>query len=84
MSADQWLEEGDCSKCRRSKYCSKPCKRHKIATKKRMITNMNMVLKTIGTQIIKDELRKFVQEKNHEKSMLPSKEMREDILKNVR
>ena len=56
MSADQWLEEGDCSKCRRSKYCSKPCKKHKVATK-RMITNM--VLEATGVQIIKNELRKL-------------------------
>lgn len=56
MSADQWLEEGDCSKCRRSKYCSKPCKRHKVVTK-RMITNM--VLEATGAQIINNELRKL-------------------------
>lgn len=22
---EQWLLSGDCSKCRRKKYCSKPC-----------------------------------------------------------
>lgn len=26
---DQWLSDGICSKCRRQKFCSKPCKRHK-------------------------------------------------------
>ncbi len=26
MSGDQWLEYGDCSICRRQKYCKKPCK----------------------------------------------------------
>lgn len=24
-SQDQWLLSGDCKKCRRKKYCSKPC-----------------------------------------------------------
>ena len=27
--ADSWLTDGDCSSCRRNKYCSKECKRHK-------------------------------------------------------
>lgn len=28
MSAEQWLENGDCKQCRRAKYCSKVCKAH--------------------------------------------------------
>lgn len=24
---EQWLLDGDCDKCRREKFCSKPCKR---------------------------------------------------------
>lgn len=24
---ERWLTDGDCTKCRRQKYCSKPCKR---------------------------------------------------------
>lgn len=31
---DQWLQGGDCDICRRQKYCSKPCKRHKIRTER--------------------------------------------------
>ena len=27
---DQWLQGGDCSKCRRQQYCSKPCRMSKI------------------------------------------------------
>lgn len=30
---EQWLLNGDCSKCRREKYCHKPCTRHKRETK---------------------------------------------------
>ena len=26
---DQWLLSGDCSICRRKKYCSKPCTKYK-------------------------------------------------------
>lgn len=28
---EQWLSSGDCSKCRRNKYCSKPCKPSRIS-----------------------------------------------------
>lgn len=27
---DQWARDGDCSKCRRQKYCSKSCKAYKV------------------------------------------------------
>lgn len=30
--SEQWLKEGDCSKCRRNNYCSKPCTRNKRRT----------------------------------------------------
>lgn len=30
---EQWLLNGDCSKCRREKYCSKPCTRCNRKTK---------------------------------------------------
>lgn len=26
--SEQWKLDGDCSKCRRSKYCNKDCKAH--------------------------------------------------------
>lgn len=29
MSSEQWLEDGDCERCRRKKYCSKPCAANK-------------------------------------------------------
>lgn len=31
---DQWLSDGICNKCRRQKFCSKPCKRHKGAVQR--------------------------------------------------
>lgn len=55
MSAEQWLENGDCKQCRRAKYCSKVCKAHRIATQ-RMIRNM--VLERTGAGIIANALRK--------------------------
>lgn len=30
MSNEQWVRGGDCTKCRRQKYCSKDCKQHEI------------------------------------------------------
>lgn len=33
-SRDRWLTDGDCTKCRRQKFCSKPCKRHKGAVQR--------------------------------------------------
>lgn len=54
MSADQWLEEGNCDECRRQKYCSKPCKAHKIATQ-RMIRDL--ILEKTGAAIIKEGLK---------------------------
>lgn len=27
--SEQWLTEGDCLRCRRMKYCKKPCTKHK-------------------------------------------------------
>ena len=29
MEADQWKQGGDCSICRRKKYCRKACTKHK-------------------------------------------------------
>ena len=31
MSNEQWLEDGDCSKCRRRDYCKKRCKKSRLA-----------------------------------------------------
>lgn len=33
---EQWLLNGDCSKCRRKNYCSKPCTRNKRGTEAMM------------------------------------------------
>lgn len=43
MSSDQWLEEGNCAKCRRSKYCSTQCsanKRHVSAHVARLVNSV--------------------------------------------
>ena len=34
MSNEQWKTDGDCTKCRKQKYCSKPCNANKKATNK--------------------------------------------------
>lgn len=33
-SRDRWLTDGDCTKCRRQKFCSNPCKRHNGAVQR--------------------------------------------------
>lgn len=33
---EQWKLQGDCTKCRRDNYCSKPCTRRNRANKARM------------------------------------------------
>lgn len=58
MSADQWLENGDCKQCRRAKYCSKACKAHKIATQKMI---QNLILEKTGATLIGNALRKGLQ-----------------------
>lgn len=34
MSNEQWKTTGDCTKCHKQKYCSKPCAANKRATQK--------------------------------------------------
>ena len=34
MNNEQWKTTGDCTKCRKQKYCSKPCTANKKATQK--------------------------------------------------
>lgn len=40
---DRWLIDGDCSKCRRSNYCSKECKLHRAHRKREMWDTINRV-----------------------------------------
>lgn len=35
-NAEQWKLQGNCSECRRQKYCNKECKIHKIKVKNKM------------------------------------------------
>lgn len=30
---EQWKSGGRCNECRRQKYCSKPCKAHKVSVR---------------------------------------------------
>lgn len=34
---ERWLTDGDCTKCRRQNYCSKPCRRN-IQTQQAQLT----------------------------------------------
>lgn len=58
---ERWLIDGDCNKCRRAEYCSKPC-----TANKRRTTNWlhDEILSTTGLGIIYNELERL-----HTKSM---------------
>lgn len=36
MSSEQWIEGGDCSICRRQKFCNKECKQRRLYQQRRM------------------------------------------------
>lgn len=38
--ADSWLTDGNCSNCRREKYCSTPCKKAKSNRKKALYNSV--------------------------------------------
>lgn len=41
---DRWLIDGNCTKCRRQKFCSKPCKRHKGAVQRELMGMMTSAM----------------------------------------
>lgn len=51
---DQWLLEADCKKCRRQKYCSKPCTRFKQRAREEI---SKMIQKKTGIDKIKEAMR---------------------------
>lgn len=38
---EQWLKGGDCSKCRKASYCSKPCKENTRYTNRKISEAIN-------------------------------------------
>ena len=56
MSADneQWLSGGDCTKCRRFKYCSKLC----TVAKRRRTAEVNAAILDVATKVMRDALDK--------------------------
>lgn len=53
-SNEQWLSDGDCTKCRRFKYCSKLC----TAAKRFKTAEANKVILDIATKVMRDALDK--------------------------
>lgn len=41
---EQWLLDGDCSKCRRAEYCSKQCMKNKQSVKNYVFSGLDMML----------------------------------------
>ena len=52
-ASDQWLLEGDCKKCRRAKYFSKPCTKNMNASRAmvRLLANEIMLNATVGERM---------------------------------
>jgi len=40
-SNEQWLLDGICRECRRKDFCSKPCKRNKVRTERKIISHIH-------------------------------------------
>lgn len=47
MSNEQWISGGDCSICRRAKYCSKPCKESKRRAYRDVVSTTMSVFSSI-------------------------------------
>jgi radical SAM protein with 4Fe4S-binding SPASM domain len=50
QSNEQWLTNGICTLCRRQSYCSKPCKKNKIA-KRRILNELGQDFMKIANEI---------------------------------
>jgi len=49
---EQWIQGGDCGKCRKASYCSKPCNQHsKLVNKKMSAVNKKMNTSISNTKI---------------------------------
>ncbi len=53
-SNERWNIDGDCSKCRRSSYCGKPCKAFRTARAEMV---RNMILKKTGIGAVMNAVR---------------------------
>ena len=45
---EQWLYEGDCEKCRKQKYCTKPCTQNKRALRRKRSEFRDKLLRQAG------------------------------------
>ena len=52
--SNQWELNGDCQLCRRQKYCSKPCKKHRVRVESEI---HNLILEKTGLGQIFDAMR---------------------------
>lgn len=59
---EQWKLQGDCTKCRRDNYCSKPCTRRNRANKamvNRLVAEtMNRMIGGVMSKIINKNVKK--------------------------
>ena len=48
MKDERWLSDGNCKKCRRKKYCKKPC----TANKRRKESKLNSAVMSLMAKIM--------------------------------
>lgn len=44
MAGEQWIEGGDCSICRRARYCNTECKQHRLFERRRIFELANSIV----------------------------------------
>lgn len=59
---EQWKHGGDCAKCRRESYCSKPCTLRKRIGHARMKAAVADVLNRATGGVMKDAIEKTVRD----------------------
>ncbi len=58
---EQWQLNGNCDKCRRAKYCSKPCTANKKRSKRALQNFAHAIIDAAApTQSIAEETKKLI------------------------
>ena len=57
--SEQWLLSGDCSICRRKKYCSKPCTRTKRADRAKIRRLVAAMMNEVSGGTMKEAINKI-------------------------
>lgn len=60
QQTDQWQLNGDCEKCRRGKYCTKPCSAKKRRDKRALHALTNAIIDAVApSQSLAENTKKY-------------------------